>query len=137
MPESLPVSAPDPTPSSSLSFKLPKKIPEELARSVFQAWRGGGVALTTLFPDRRDYLRIRLEMMDLGLFGNRLRADRLAQQRDRERQRAKMKKLERDAQRAQKLTHALTILEQYGPTTCQLMICQTRASSGDNTPAAS
>ncbi len=88
---------------------LPKKIPEEMVCKVFQIWKGAGVPLAQMFPNRKDYLKIRLAMTDMGLMGNQLRAERLAKQRDRERVRQRTKTMERNAQRAQSLNAALTI----------------------------
>jgi hypothetical protein len=112
-------------------FVLPKKIPDGLVSKVFVTWKAGGIPLTKLFPLRKDYLRIRLAMMDLGLVGNQLRAERLAKQRERERARHSRKISERDAQRAQSLNDALTtFIGQTIPSpTLTLPLASTRESS--------
>jgi hypothetical protein len=103
--------------------RLPKKITEDFARIVYQSWQTSGLPLAKLFPVEKDYRKIRLALVDLGLMGNQPRAERLSASRASAKLRRRRATTEKNARTAQLLNEALR------PLTCHLMDSQTLCSS--------
>ena len=59
--------------------------------------------LAKLYPDKKQYTKVRLAMVDLGLIGGQLRAERLEKQRRRGRALYRRIALERRALEAQRM----------------------------------
>jgi hypothetical protein len=89
---------------------LPKTVSPELARSTHRVWKASGLPLTNLFPNKKDYQKMRLAFVDFGLQGNLPRAQRLEKQRLRGKARQEREAQARLLRRQQQLQESMAAL---------------------------